>query len=165
MQSKSQRLQLIIGALLMLGATRAHAQQMPQRGQPRTAFALSDFGKLRWLEGTWQATAADEATLYEKFHFSDDSTVDITYYRDQPMTQETATGRLYLSVGRVYHSFGPNRWGATHVGADGVFFVPQVNARNTFAWDFKDNNTWTMTARSGLSGRDRVTVWNLTRMK
>jgi hypothetical protein len=154
-----------LAALLTLGAERASAQQMSQRGQPKTAFALSDFGKLHWLEGTWVATSLGETTLYEKFHFADDSTVDITYYRDAGMAQPSGTGRLYLSVGRVYHSFGPNRWGATHVGADGVFFVPQVNARNTFAWDFKSDDEWTVTMRSGLSGRDRVTVWDLKRLK
>jgi hypothetical protein len=147
------------------GPHRVAAQQMSQRGQPKTAFGLNEFGKLRWLEGTWQAASAGEPNMYEKFHFTDDSTVEITYYRDAQLTQPTATGRFYLSVGRVYHSFGPNRWGATHVGTDGVFFVPQVNARNTFAWDFKDNDSWTATSRSGLSGRDRVTVWNITRMK
>ena len=158
------RLLCVIG-LIAVAAPQVSAQQMSQRGQPKTAFSLSDFGKLRWLEGTWQSSAPGEQTIYEKFHFVDDSTVDITYYRDAALTQQTSSAKLYMSVGRVYHQFGPNRWGATHVDSDGLFLVPQTGARNTFAWDFKNNDSWTMTSRSGLSGHDRETVWTLTRVK
>jgi hypothetical protein len=153
----------LIGAAIV-GAPRAvHAQS--QRGQPKTPFSAADFGKLRWLDGTWEASSPGEPTRYERFHFTNDSTVEISYYRDSTFSQPSATGRLYLSVGRVYHSFGPNRWGATHVDTDGVFFVPQLNAHNTFAWDYKSPDAWTATTRSGLSGRERVTVWNMKRVK
>jgi hypothetical protein len=153
----------MIGACI-LGATRV-ANAQSQRGQPKTPFAVADFGKLRWLEGSWEASTAGEPSRYERFHFENDSTVDISYYRDAGFTQPSSTGKLYLSVGRVYHSFGPNRWGATHVDSDGVFFVPQVNAHNTFAWDYKGPDAWTSTMRTGLSGRERVTVWNMKRIK
>ena len=44
----------------------------------------------------------------------------------------SGTGRLYLSVGHIYHTMGPGRWGATHVDEKGAYFVPQMNAHNTF---------------------------------
>jgi hypothetical protein len=161
----SRALPLMAAALVVAASHRVGAQQMSQRGQPRTAFGPAEFGKLRRLEGTWSAGSQGESPMYERFHFVDDSTVEISYYRDAQLSQQTASGRIYLSVGRIYYSFGPNRWGATHVGDDGVFFVPQTNARNTFAWDFTGNDAWTSTMRSGLSGRDRATVWNMTRVK
>jgi hypothetical protein len=150
---------------VMIGGARTVAGQASQRGQPQTPFALADFAKLRWLEGNWIATSQGEPTMYERFHFADDSTVNIVYYRDAGFSQEAANGKLYLSVGRVYHSFGPNRWGATHVGADGVFLVPQANAHNTFGWDYKGPDEWTSTTRTGLSGHERVTVWDMKRIK
>jgi hypothetical protein len=141
----------------------AHAQRS-QRGQPRTPFSASDFAKLRWIEGAWIGTAADADTFYTRYHFSTDSTVDITYYRDRAMSQASGNGRVYLTVGRVYQTFGPGRWGATHVGSDGAYFIPQVNAHNTFSWEYESPDAWTATTRTGLSGRDRVTVYHMQRV-
>ena len=142
----------------------AHAQSS-QRGQPRSAFGLADFAKLHWLVGTWEATSPGEATVYQRYVMPNDSTFEITYYSDPGLTHETGTGRLYLSVGRVYHTFGPGRWGATHVDTDGVFLVPQVNARNTFAWTAQSPDSWTATQRTGVSGRERETVYQMRRIK
>ena len=148
-------------ALAIVPAT--HAQRS-QRGQPRTPFSASDFAKLHWLEGAWIGTAAGADTVYARYHFSSDSTVDITYYRDRAMSRPSANGRIYLTVGRVYQTFGPGRWGATHVGSDGVYFIPQVNAHNTFAWAYESPDAWTATTRTGVSGRDRVTVYHMARI-
>jgi hypothetical protein len=71
---------------------------------------------------------------------------------------------VYLSVGRIYHTFGPGRWGATTVDSSGIYFIPQVNANNTFAWTHSSNDAWTATQRSGYSGRERVTVYQLQRV-
>jgi len=139
--------------------------QRSQRGQPKTPFAPGDFARFRSIEGTWKATSPGEKTYYERYHFSSDSTIDITYYSDSAFSKETGTGRVYLSVGRVYHTFGPGRWGATSVDSSGAYFVPQVNAQNTFAWSFQSPNVWTSTMRSGFSGRERVTVYTLDRVK
>jgi hypothetical protein len=142
----------------------AHAQTS-QRGQPRSAFGLADFAKLRWLTGTWEASSPGESTIYQKYVMTSDSTIDITYYTDPALTHATGSGRVYLSVGRVYHSFGPGRWGATHVDTDGVYFVPQVNARNTFAWTPTGPDSWTATQRSGASGRERAIVSTMKRIR
>lgn len=147
--------------LLPIAAVRA---QRSQRGQPTTPFSATDLGKLRWLEGAWVGTAVDADTFYTRYHFSSDSTIDITYYRDRAMAQPSANGRIYLTVGRVFQTYGPGRWGATHVGSDGVYFIPQVNAHNTFAWQYESPDAWTATTRTGLSGHDRVTVYHMKRI-
>ena len=90
----------------------AHAQTS-QRGQPTTAFAPADLAKLRWLEGSWEGTAPGEPAIYERYHFANDSTIEITYYRDPEFARETGSGRVYLSVGRLYHTFGRGA-GARH---------------------------------------------------
>lgn len=140
------------------------AQSRSQRGQPRTPFSTADLAKLHWLEGVWEAQAAGQTTLYERYHFLNDSTIEISYYRDAGLTQETGTGRVYLTVGRVYHTFGAGRWGATSVGATGAYFIPQVNAHNTFAWSYESPDAWTITMRSGLGGTEHVTVYQLRRV-
>jgi hypothetical protein len=153
---------VIVAGAAILSAGTAHAQS--QRGQPRTPFATSDFGKLRWLEGTWRGTAAGHEPFYERYHFVNDSTAQITYFNDSTLSRPTGEGRVYLTVGRIYHTFGPGRWGATHVDSSDVFFIPQVNAHNTFAWRRETPDTWTATLRTGLSGHSRVTVYSMTRV-
>ena len=138
--------------------------QVSQRGQPKTPFATQDLGKLRWLVGTWKATAPNEPTHYERFKFANDSTIEITYFTDSTLARESGTGRVYLSVGRIYHTFGPGRWGATTVDSTGVYFVPQVNANNTFSWSPSSADSWTATQKSGYSGHERVTVFQLHRI-
>jgi hypothetical protein len=166
MMPRLSRALLVSVAIVASASQAALAQSVSssQRGQPKTPFAVTDFAKLRWLEGTWSATATDETPFFARYHFANDSTMDITYFRDSTLTQESATGRVYLTVGRVYHTFGSGRWGATNVDSSGAFFIPQVNAHNTFAWTFQSPNAWTLTQRTGLSGHERVTVYHMRRM-
>ena len=91
-------------------------------------------------------------------------TIEITYYSDSSLSRQAGTGRVYLSVGRVYYTFGPGRWGATSVDDGGVYFIPQINANNTFAWNHASADSWTATQKSGYSGRERVTVFQLQRI-
>jgi hypothetical protein len=139
--------------------------QSSQRGQPQTPFAAADFAKLGWLEGSWAGTSPGETNIYQRFHMANDSTLEISYYGDPEFSRNTGTGRIYLSIGRVYHTFGAARWGASHIDANGVFFVPQVNVRNTFAWTVQSPDSWTSTLRSGVSGHERVTVYQMQRVK
>jgi len=146
-------------------AASAQSSSSSQRGQPKTPFAVADLAKLRWLEGSWAGTATDETPVYARYHFVNDSTIEISYYRDSTFSQESGTGRVYLTVGRIYHTFGSGRWGATNVDSSGAFFIPQVNAHNTFAWSYQSPDEWTLTQRAGLSGRERVTVYKMRRVK
>lgn len=141
----------------------AHAQSS-QRGQPTTAFAVADLAKLRWMEGTWVGTAPSEPTFYERYHFANDSTLEITYFGDSTLARPTGTGRVYLSVGRIFYTFGAGRWGASQVNADGIYFVPQVNAHNTLAWHVVSPGEWTSTLRGGMTGKEHVTVSQMRRM-
>ncbi|MGH9884249.1 MAG: hypothetical protein ACREBE_01885, partial [bacterium] len=109
------------------------AAQTSQRGQPTTPFGTGDFAKLRWIEGSWTGTAPGRSSVFERYRFINDSTIQITYFGDSAFTREAGSGRVYLTVGRIYHTFGPGRWGATRLDESGVYFIPQMNARNTFS--------------------------------
>jgi len=156
---------LLAAATSSLAVAPAFAQvRVSERGQPKTPFSTSDFGRLRWLEGSWAGTANGESPIYDRYHISRDSTIDVTYYRDSTFSQEAGTGRIYLAAGRVYQSFGPGRWGATQVDSAGAYFVPQVNAHNTFAWSVVSPDEWTATMRTGMSGHERITVYRMLRV-
>lgn len=162
------------GTMLITGAMAASATvapvgragaQITTRGQPTAAFAVADFAKLRWLEGSWTGTADSARAIFERFHIVDDTTIDITYFTDSTFAHETGTGRLYLSVGHIYHTMGPRRWGATHIDDGNVYFVPQSNAQNSLAWNHRSNDEWTATLRAGFVGRDRLTVYHMRRAR
>lgn len=153
---------LIAVAVTSIVAPSAGAQSF--RGQPKGAFGPADLARLKWLEGTWQGTSPSEATFYERYQFVNDSTIEITYFADSTMTRTTGNGRVYLSVGRIFHTFGPGRWAATRVDESGAYFVPQSNAHNTFAWSSQSSDAWTATVRTGMGGHDRVTVYEMRRV-
>lgn len=152
-----------LAASCAIALSAAAGAQLSQRGQPRTPFSASDFAHLRWLEGSWIGTAPGQSPLYERFHFTSDSTADIGFYRDSAFTQQAGTGRVYLTVGRVYHTYGSGRWGATHLDSASVFFIPQLNAHNTFEWTYQSPNAWTATQRSGMAGHEHVVVYQMRR--
>jgi len=152
----------MLAASCIVAATAAQAQSS-MRGQPRTPFGATDFAHLKWLEGSWIGTASGQSSLYERFHFTTDSTADITFYRDSAFTQPAGTGRVYLTVGRVYHTYGPGRWGAARLDSASVFFVPQANAHNTFEWTYQSPDAWTATQRSGMAGHEHVIVYHMRR--
>lgn len=152
---------LLFGSALAI-ATPVFAQGA--KNQPRTPYSVGDFAKLKWLEGSWEGTAPGETSLFQRIRFVNDSTAEITYYRDAGFSQESGNGRLYLSVGRVYHTFGSNRWAATHVGADGIYLIPQA-ARNNFDWKFVSPDSWTSTMRSGVGGHEHVTIYTMKRAR
>lgn len=138
--------------------------QNPRTGAPRTPFGAPDLAKVKWLQGSWSGTAEGEATIYQRFKFVDDSTVEISYYRDSEFGQLSGSGRLYLSVGRIYHTFGSNRWVATRIGDQGLYLVPQSTARANFAWTYVSPDAWTFTMRTGVGGREHVTIYNMKRV-
>jgi hypothetical protein len=151
----------VIGALLA-APTSAEAQVYRHR-EPNTPFSTADFAKLSWLSGRWISSAPQQRNVYEQFALTTDSTIDITYFRDSSFAQPIGNGRIYLSVGRIYHTFGPDRWGATHVGKNAAFFIPQVAAQNSFAWKRVSATSWTSTMRMGAAGQSRVVVWTVRR--
>jgi hypothetical protein len=155
---------LIIGAALAAPRPASAQVSHSQRGQPTTPFAAVDLAKLKWLEGSWAATSPDESPFYARYHVANDSTINITYYRDSSFAQPSGSGRIYLTVGRIYHTFGSGQWGATNVDSTGAYFIPQVNAHNTFAWTYQSPDAWTLTQRTGVSGHERVTVYHLKRV-
>ena len=137
--------------------------QTGRSGGPPTAFSTNDFGQLKWLQGKWAGTSAGEEPIYEQIRFLDDSSAELIFYRDAAFTQPTANGRLYLSAGRIYHTFGARMWSATRAGSDGIMLIPRVSANNKFQWTYVSPDAWTSTMRSGIGGHERVVVYDMKR--
>ena len=138
---------------------------LAQRGLPRTRFSSSDLKKLQWIEGRWRGEAPGQAPFFEQYRFVNDSTLEITYFADSAFANSSGRGRVYLSVGRIYHVSGPGQWGASHIDDSGVYFVPERNASNSVSWTFKSPDLWTATLRSSATGQEQVTTYQMHRIK
>jgi hypothetical protein len=152
----------VIGASLSV-STVATAQS--QRILPKARFSLADLKKLRWIEGRWSGAAQGQKPFYEQYRFVNDSTLEISYFADSTFGQASGRGRVYLSVGRVFHVSGPSLWGASHIDESGAFFVPERNATNSVSWTFQSPDIWIATLRSSATGQEQVTVYQMHRIK
>ena len=164
MKTMTRMFRFAITAALVAVSGQTASAQNNQRGQPKTPIAPADFAKLKWMAGAWKGTAPDETALFERIRFTNDSTIDITYFADSLTGRQTGAAKVNLSVGRVYLTLGPGRWGATRVDEGGAYFVPQVNAHNTYSWVYQSNDAWTATMRTGMGGIDRSTTFKMQRV-
>lgn len=155
----------LLAAAVMGIAFNASASAQSQRALPRARFSAADLPKLRWLEGRWRGSGPGEAPFYETYHFANDTTLEITYFADSAFARATGTGRVYLSVGRIYHTTGPGQWGATKIDETGAYFIPERNATNTFNWTYESPDAWTSIVRSSATGTERVRVYSMRRIK
>jgi hypothetical protein len=156
---------LVRGALAMIAMLLFSSVAFAQRGAPRTRFGSSDLKKLQWIEGRWRGEAPGQNPFFEQYRFVNDSTLEITYFADSAFANSSGRGRVYLSVGRVYHVSGPGQWGASHIDDSGVFFVPERNASNSVSWVVKSPDLWIATLRSSATGQEQVTIYQMHRIK
>ena len=152
-------------ALGVIGLIAAGNAALAQPGLPPGRFGTSDIRKLQWIEGRWRGSAEGQRPFYEAYRAVNDSTIEITYYADSTFTRTTGGGRVYLSVGRVFHTAGPGVWGASRIDDQGVYFVPERNARNTLSWARRGPDTWIATLRSSATGQEQVTIYEMHRIR
>ena len=132
---------------------------------PSSPFGVSDLKKLHWIEGRWRGSAEGQTPFYEQYRFVNDSMLEITYYADSSFNTSSGGGRVYLTVGRIYHAAGPSLWGASRIDESGIFFIPQKNAANSVSWSLQSPDVWTATLRSSAAGHEQVTVYQMRRIK
>ena len=151
---------LVAGLCLLVGAMPVFGQRAG-RGLPAVPFSPSDLAHLRWIEGTWRGDAPGESPIYERYRFVNDSMLEIDYFADPSFREPRTTGRVYVTVGRIYQTSGAARWAATHVGPDGAEFVPQQNVRQSVLWSYQSPTSWTETVRTSATGVERTTIYQM----
>lgn len=61
-------------------------------------FSRSDFQKLRWLEGRWRGSEGGENAFYERYHFVNDTTIEIGYFANDSNSVKRPLTQLCFSV-------------------------------------------------------------------
>ncbi len=130
-------------------------------------FSRSEFQKLRWLEGTWRGSDGGQNVFYERYHFVDDTTIEIEYFgNDETLSKIKRKGNVSLLNGAILHRDESGGWSATAIDDKSVHFAPKQNADNSFSWEKQTSDLWL--ARLKLSdpqGKNNDKVYRMERHK
>jgi hypothetical protein len=165
MRKRSSIVALVHSAIIPIALLATSHVALAQPGLPASRFGAGDLKKLHWIEGRWRGASQGQSPIYEQYRFVNDSMLEITYFADSAFTNSSGGGRVYLTVGRVYHATGPSLWGASRIDESGVFFVPQRNANNSVSWMVRGPDMWIATLRSSATGQEQVTIYEMRRVK
>jgi hypothetical protein len=128
--------------LVVSGILGACASSAAQNDDPNT-ITRTEFAQLRWLEGTWRGSGVNQAPFYERYHFTNDTTLTIDTYTDSTLARVSDTSIYMLAGGKIANTNPKSRWEASKLTDRAVTFSPIFGARNTFVWQRENENAWT----------------------
>jgi acetyl esterase/lipase len=130
-------------------------------------FSRSDFQNLRWLEGAWHGSDGGPSGFYERYHFVDDTTIEIQYFgKDGSFSQMKRKGSVRLLNGAILHRDESSVWAATRIDDKSVHFKPKENASNTFSWEKQSGDLWLARLRiPDTEGKQKEKVYQMKRVK
>ncbi len=134
-----------------------------QLGKPRNDYKASDFGKLRWIEGTWQGSGGGYDAFYERYRFLNDSTMEKMSFTDATFRMASERATIALRDGRIYDESGKTRYEAAKVTSGVAQFVPVRGASNSFQFTRMSRERWTATIYPAGGGKKK-TVYEMKRI-
>jgi hypothetical protein len=143
-----------VGVVLMTAACSAHDAGNGQPGSSRVGadsgatVTMTDFGKLRWLDGSWRGTLPKGGYFYERYEFVDDSTITMHGYADSTFSAANDSAQIVFRGNKVYDRGVSAEWIASRVDEKSIEFSPVKNASNSFVWNPVSNDQWTATLKS-----------------
>jgi hypothetical protein len=132
--------------------------------QPAPAqFALSDFAKLRYLDGTWVGTMANGNKFYESYRFVNDSTIVKGGHTDSTFKTKSDSSLIVFRNGAVLDS-GSSVYTAEKIDSAVVDF--RASPTYHFTWTRESNDAWTARLFSKQAdGTERVTTYPMRRIR
>ena len=121
------------------------------------------FADLKWIEGYWRGAAPDGPPFYERYVFTDDSSIAMYVYPDSTYTAANDSAHIILRNGVLRDSGRAASWVASRVDSAGLDFEPEWGATNTFTWQ-RDGDSWTATIQSGSGAGKSVAVYRMRRV-
>jgi hypothetical protein len=120
-----------------------------QLGEPRRDFRVTDFARIRWLEGTWKGSGGGYDAFYERYHFVNDSTIEMQSFTDGTLRTVSERNTIAIRNGRIYDESanGRTRYEAAKVTNAGIDFVPVRGATTSFQFTRMSKDRWTATIR------------------
>jgi hypothetical protein len=132
--------------------------------QPAPArFALADFTKLRFLEGSWRGTMENGKPFYESYHFVNDSTITKGGHADSTFRTKSDSSTIVFRNGAILDS---SRTVYTVVSIDSNVVDFRASPTYHFTWTRESDDAWTARLFSKQpDGTDRVTTYAMKRVR
>ena len=153
---------IVSAALFVLLFAACHHSPDAQTTRTETKkFSTADIAKLRWIEGTWRGSGADQAPFFERYRFENESTLAVDTFPDEKLEKVDDTTRFELKDGR----FGNGAYVASAIDDNGINFDP-VTAKNSFRWERVSANVWKAILKWPAQGDKptRERVYNMERI-
>ncbi len=156
----------VIGSTALLVLLFVACQRSPDAQTNRSdvkKFSTADIARLRWIEGTWRGSGADQASFFERYRFENESTLLVDSFPDEKLDKVDDTSRFELKDGR----FGNGNYVASSIDDSGIDFEPVVGkAKNSFRWERVSDNAWKATLKWPAEGNKpaRERVYNMERI-
>ena len=142
-------------------ASAASAARAPTPGR----YAVSDFGHLRWLEGSWRGALPEGGSFFETYRVVDDSTIAMHGYPDSTFGNATDSARIMLRGVTVLNEGMTSRWVATRLDSASAQFEPERGGSNDFIWERESPDKWLATLHSrDTTGAVRTIMYPMQRV-
>lgn len=120
----------------------ACASSAAQTDEPNT-ITRSKFAQLRWLEGTWRGDGVNQSAFFERYRFTNDTTLTIDTFSDSTLAHVSETSIYILAGGKLANTNPKARWEASKLTERAVTFSPVFGVRNSFVWQRENADAWT----------------------
>jgi hypothetical protein len=127
-------------------------------------YSVQDFGKLRWLEGSWRGRLPEGGYFFERYRAQDDSTIVMQSFSNSTFAQASDSARITFRDGTIADE-GSTRWVATQLDSNVVDFASEKNAANGFIWARESADRWKATLRSlNRERQPQTTIYQMERV-
>jgi hypothetical protein len=102
---------------------------------PKTNFPKSDFKKIQWLERAWRGSGDGVEPFFEKYHFTDDQTMEIEFFSDATLKNLTKKESVTLVDGEI-------RYGKSTASKLDDKSIEFVAKEYSFSWETESADVW-----------------------
>lgn len=137
----------------------APAAPMPSR------FTVGDFGRLRWLEGTWRGTMSNGSLFHESYRFVNDSTIARGTHTDSTFRTKTDSSLIVFRGGAIIDSSSAV-YTAGSLDSNSVDFLANADPKYHYTWTREGPDAWTARIFSNApDGTERVAIYPMKRFR
>lgn len=151
-------------ALLVLLFAACQRSQDVTQNKPfiATNLTAADIAKLKWLEGNWRGSGADQPPFFERYRFEGETTLAVDSFPDEKLDRVEDTSRFELKNGQ----FGNSHYAVSSIDDNTVNFEP-LAAKNSFRWERVSENAWKATLKWPALGNKPAgeRVYNMERIQ
>lgn len=125
----------------------------------KTSFTKSDFKKIQWLEGAWRGSGEGVEPFFERYHFTNDDTIEIEFFSDAALKNLTKKATIKLVDGEI--KYGKST--ASRLDDKSIDFVAKDYS---FSWETESADVWIARLYSPTpEGRKLSMLYRMERIK